>query len=65
MMMMMMMIVIVIITETHYKLAYYKYVLFCNVCCYCYSELFGFDILLDENFKPWVLEVNLSPSLAW
>lgn len=26
-------------------------------------EIFGFDIILDENFKPWILEVNITPSL--
>lgn len=28
-------------------------------------DIFGFDIILDSDLKPWILEVNLSPSLAY
>lgn len=32
-----------------------------NSMCY---QILGFDIMIDRNFKPWLIEVNQSPSFA-
>lgn len=43
------------IIETVHKLGLHR------TSCF---DLLGFDVLIDSNLKPWLLEVNLSPSMA-
>jgi tubulin polyglutamylase TTLL5 len=50
-----------ILSGEHYvNAAMKKYNLHRNNC----FEVFGYDVILDSELKPWLLEVNLSPSLA-
>lgn len=46
--------------ENYVNASMKKYNLHRNNC----FEVFGYDVILDSELKPWLLEVNLSPSLA-
>jgi hypothetical protein len=38
---------------------------FCNIPYQVNSfEVFGFDVLIDQALKPWLIEVNASPSMS-
>jgi len=50
----------IISAESIMNNAFEMYVPYRNNC----FEVLGFDILIDSNLEPWLLEVNLTPSLA-
>ena len=45
--------------EPQLNSAFDMFVPFANNC----FEVLGFDVLIDDNLDPWLLEVNLSPSM--
>jgi tubulin polyglutamylase TTLL5 len=50
----------IIAAESIINNAVEMYVPFKNNC----FEVLGFDVLIDDRLEPWLLEVNLTPSLG-
>jgi tubulin polyglutamylase TTLL6/13 len=52
----------VIAIEPYLKNAYHCFISADNSQPKCF-QILGLDILIDENFNPWLMEVNANPSL--
>ena len=50
----------IISVEPHIFSALSRSTKYKNIC----FELYGFDVLIDEELNPWIMEVNVSPSLS-
>lgn len=52
----------IIAIEPYLKNAYHCFISPDNSQSKCF-QILGLDILIDENFQPWLMEVNANPSL--